>query len=277
MTSLQAAKSASVPEFHVVIPARMGSSRLPGKPLADLGGKPMIVRVWERALETGAQSVWVATDSEHVAERVRAAGGQALLTRADHATGTDRIAEVAAQLGWAGREIVVNLQGDEPFFDPTLAAAGAQCLSQEPSASIATACHRIQDWTEFLNPNVVKVLRSAQGMALSFSRAPIPWPRALWPDFSKAVHALEQLPADHQLPIAWRHIGFYAYRVDFLQRFSSLPPSGLEATEALEQWRALEQGFGIAVFETDSLPVPGIDTPADLERARQLFARQHTL
>ena len=237
----------------------------------------MIVRVWERALQTGAQSIWVATDNEHVAERVRAAGGQALLTREDHPTGTDRIAEVAEHIGWAEHEIVINIQGDEPFFDPTLAAAGAQCLSQQPAASIATACHRIHDWSEFLNPNVVKVLRSAGGMALSFSRAPIPWPRDLWPDLNTAAQALQTPPPSQSLPIAWRHIGFYAYRVEFLRRFASLPSSTLEATESLEQWRALEQGLGIAIFETEALPAPGIDTPADLAHAQQLFARQHAL
>jgi 3-deoxy-manno-octulosonate cytidylyltransferase (CMP-KDO synthetase) len=250
--------------FHVVIPARYASTRLPGKPLADLGGKPMVVRVLERARKAGAASVWVATDDERVRDAVNAVGGDALLTRADHPSGTDRLAEVVDTLGWSADAIVVNVQGDEPLIDPALIAAVAQSLADDPVAAIATAAHPLQDAAEFFNPNVVKVVCDAREHALYFSRAPIPWAR----DAFATVR--EALPAG--LP-ARRHVGIYAYRVAFLRRYASLSVSPLEQWEALEQLRALWHGFRIRVMPVATAPAAGVDTPEDLERVRAVFDR----
>ena len=251
-------------EFHVVIPARFASSRLPGKPLADIGGKPMVVRVLEQARKAGAASAWVATDHAGVADAVRAAGGDVLMTRADHPSGTDRLAEVVETLGWSDDAIVVNVQGDEPLIDPLLVQSVAAALAAAPDAAIATAAHALHDSAEFFNPNVVKVVCDARGRALYFSRAPMPWARDAF------AAGRETLPAD--LP-ALRHVGIYAYRVAFLRRYAGLAPSPLENWEALEQLRALWHGFPIQVLTVAQAPAAGVDTPEDLARVRAVFDR----
>lgn len=252
--------------FRVVIPARYASTRLPGKPLADIAGKPMVVRVVEAALRSGAAEIIVATDDARVSEVVTAHGHIAVMTRSDHASGTDRIAEVAAQRGWADDDIVVNVQGDEPLIDPALIAEVAQALDVDREASIATAAHRIHDIAEFLNPNVVKVVTAANGRALYFSRAPIPWHR------DGLAQQRETLPAEL---VVHRHIGLYAYRVNFLRRYGGLTPAPIEQWEALEQLRALWHGFHIHVIDCAYAPEAGVDTPADLERVCKRFAAPH--
>ncbi len=252
--------------FRVVIPARYASTRLPGKPLADIAGKPMVVRVVEAAQKSGAEEIIVATDDERVSEAVAAHGHVAVMTRSDHASGTDRIAEVAEQRGWSDDTIVVNVQGDEPLIEPALIAEVAQALDVDREASIATAAHRIHDMAEFLNPNVVKLVTAANGRALYFSRAPIPWHR------DGLAQQREILPEDLMVR---RHIGLYAYRVDFLRRYGGLAPAPLEQWEALEQLRALWHGFHIHVIDCAYAPEAGVDTPADLERVRTRFAAPH--
>ena len=252
--------------FRVVIPARYAATRLPGKPLADIAGKPLVVRVAEAAQGSGATEVIVATDDMRIEAAVRAHGFEAVLTRADHPSGTDRIAEVAELRAWRDEEIVVNLQGDEPLIDAGLISAVAAALAADDLASIATAAHRINSLADFLSPHIVKVVTDAASRALYFSRAPIPWHR----------DGLAQPGAD--LPddlAALRHIGLYAYRVGFLRRYRSLPAAPLEQWEALEQLRALWHGFHIRVIECAHPPAPGVDTPEDLERVRQLFAAPH--
>ncbi len=246
----------------MVIPARYASSRLPGKPLADIAGKPMVVRVAEQAARSGAREVWVATDHDGVAESVAAHGFQVAMTRADHASGTDRIAEVAVQLGWSEDTLVVNVQGDEPRIDPALIRAVANDLAGHPDADVATACHHIQRDADFFDPNVVKVVTDASGYALYFSRAPIPWAR-------EAFREQHTLPRG--LP-AYRHVGIYAYRGSFLRTYARLDPAPMEAFEALEQLRALWHGHRIAVAIADRAPEAGVDTPEDLDRVRRLFA-----
>ena len=250
--------------FTVLIPARYASTRLPGKPLADIAGKPMVVRVAERALESGATRVVVATDDVRVRDAVIAHGLAACMTRADHATGTDRLAEAAQQLRLADDEIVVNVQGDEPLLDAVLIRSMATLLAARPDAAIATACHPIDDAAEAFNPNVVKVVLDAAGYALYFSRATIPWARDAFRENPGA------LPPG--LPI-YRHYGLYAYRVAFLRAFPVLAPAPIEGFEALEQLRALWHGYRIAVEITRGTPAPGIDTPGDLARVREIFAK----
>lgn len=249
--------------FCVLIPARLASTRLPGKPLADIGGKPMVVRVAERALDSGAARVVVATDDERVRAAVVAHGVTACMTRADHPTGTDRLAEAAVALGLADDEIVVNVQGDEPLLDPALMRAMAALLAAHPDAAMATACHPIADVAEAFNPNVVKVVLDAAGHALYFSRATIPWARDAF------AQAKDALPPG--LPL-YRHYGLYAYRMPFLRAFPGLDPAPIERFEALEQLRALWHGFRIVVEITHGTPAPGIDTPEDLARVRALYA-----
>ena len=249
--------------FTVLIPARYASTRLPGKPLADLAGKPMVVRVAERARESDASRVVVATDDERVVDAVRAHGFEALLTRADHATGTDRLAEASAQLGLAPEAIVVNVQGDEPLLEPALIRRMAELLQRHGDASIATACHAIDDPAEAFNPNVVKVVRDVRGYALYFSRATIPWARDAF------ASDRDTLPAGLTI---YRHYGLYAYRVAFLSRYPTLAPAPVERFEALEQLRALWHGYRIVVDVTDGTPAPGVDTPEDLERVRAIYA-----
>jgi 3-deoxy-manno-octulosonate cytidylyltransferase (CMP-KDO synthetase) len=248
--------------FKAVIPARFASTRLPGKPLVDIGGKPMVVRVAERARKSGASEVWVATDHEQVAQAVRAHGVDVCMTSPDHASGTDRIAEVARQRGWGEQDIVVNVQGDEPLIDPDLIDAVARHLHEHPAASISTACHALRERDEMFNPNVVKVVTDHAGHALYFSRAPIP--------YARDAFAARAFPAD--LP-AYRHIGIYAYRVAFLNIYGGLAPSAIEQFEALEQLRALWHGYKIGVALSNAIPAPGVDTPEDLERVRALFRR----
>ncbi|HJV25689.1 MAG TPA: 3-deoxy-manno-octulosonate cytidylyltransferase [Aromatoleum sp.] len=252
-------------DFNVVIPARYASTRLPGKPLADIGGKPMVVRVLDQARKAGAASVWVASDDGRVLDAVRAAGADALMTRADHPSGTDRLAEVVEALEWSDDAIVVNVQGDEPQIDPDLIRAVAEALAADPDAAIATAAHPIADAGEFFNANVVKVVCDARAHALYFSRAPIPWPRDAF--------AADRSAVPEGLPVQ-RHIGIYAYRVAFLRRYAELAPSPLEGWEALEQLRALWHGYRIRVLSVAEAPAAGIDTPEDLARVRAVFDRQ---
>jgi len=248
--------------FTVLIPARYASSRLPGKPLADLNGRPMVVRVAERARASGAARVVVATDDERVVDAVRAQGFEALMTRADHPTGTDRLAEAAAALALPPDAIVVNVQGDEPLLEPALIRRMAEVLAAHPEASIATAAHPIADEAEAFSPNVVKVVLDRRGYAMYFSRATIPWAR----DAFAQSHALPE-----GLPVL-RHYGLYAYRVDFLARYPALEPAPVERFEALEQLRALWHGFRIVVEITHGTPAPGVDTPEDLARVRAILA-----
>jgi 3-deoxy-manno-octulosonate cytidylyltransferase (CMP-KDO synthetase) len=249
--------------FTVLIPARYASTRLPGKPLADIAGKPMVVRVAERAQGSGATRVVVATDDARVRDAVVAHGLVACMTRSDHPTGTDRLAEAAMALGLADDEIVVNVQGDEPLLDPALMRSMAALLEAHPDAAIATACHPIDGVAEAFNPNVVKVVRDARGYALYFSRATIPWARDAF------ANSRDALPPD--LPL-YRHYGLYAYRVAFLRAYPTLPPAPIERCEALEQLRALWHGYRIVVEVTGGTPAPGIDTPEDLARVRALYA-----
>ncbi|MFC5499766.1 3-deoxy-manno-octulosonate cytidylyltransferase [Caenimonas terrae] len=247
--------------YTVLIPARLASTRLPDKPLADLAGKPMVVRVAQRALQSQATRVVVAADSASIVDACRAHGVEAVLTRTDHPSGSDRLAEASRLLGLTPDAIVVNVQGDEPLISAALIDAVASLLQQRPDASMSTAAHAITELDEFLNPNVVKAVLDASGLALYFSRAPIPW----WRDgFSAGVSRLPQ-------PAPLRHVGIYGYRVGFLQQFPSLPPAPLEDCEALEQLRALWHGHRIAVHVSAEAPGPGVDTPADLERVRKLF------
>jgi 3-deoxy-manno-octulosonate cytidylyltransferase (CMP-KDO synthetase) len=248
--------------LRVVIPARYASTRLPGKPLADIAGQPMIVRVAAAARRARNDGVWVATDDERIAAAVRQHGFDAVMTRATHVSGTDRIAEVADQLGWNDEDIVVNVQGDEPLLDPALIEAVAAALHGDPDAAMATAAHPLDAAADLFNPNVVKVVCDVRGRALYFSRAPIPWDR------DRFAETRDELPANLQ---ALRHIGLYAYRVSFLRRFGQLAVSPLERCESLEQLRALWHGYPIHVVSVDHPPAPGVDTPEDLERVRRLF------
>ncbi|MEP7329118.1 MAG: 3-deoxy-manno-octulosonate cytidylyltransferase [Betaproteobacteria bacterium] len=249
--------------FTILIPARYASTRLPGKPLADIAGKPMVVRVAERAMQSGAARVVVATDDERVQTAVAAHGIDVCMTRTDHLTGTDRLAEAAHQLGLRDDDIVVNVQGDEPLLDPMLMRRMAELLAMRPEAAMATACHPLADAVEAFNPNVVKVALDASGVALYFSRAPIPWARDAF------AQSRDTLPPG--LPI-YRHYGLYAYRTSFLRAFPTLAEAPIERFEALEQLRALWHGYRIVVEVTHGTPAPGIDTPDDLARVRTLFA-----
>jgi 3-deoxy-manno-octulosonate cytidylyltransferase (CMP-KDO synthetase) len=247
--------------FTVIIPARLASTRLPNKPLADLGGKPMVVRVAERARLSGAARIIVATDHADIAAACRAHGIETCMTRADHPSGTDRIAEVAAAIGLAPDAVVVNLQGDEPLIDPQLLAACASRISA--TVPMATCAHPIAEAADAFNPNVVKVVLDKQGRALYFSRATIPWHRDAF------AASRDALPAGY---VPLRHIGLYAYSNSFLQAYPQLEASPLESIEALEQLRVLWHGYPIAVHLTERAPEAGVDTPDDLERVRQHFA-----
>jgi 3-deoxy-manno-octulosonate cytidylyltransferase (CMP-KDO synthetase) len=238
--------------FQVIIPARYASTRFPGKPLAEIGGKPMVVHVCERAARSGAAAVHVATDDQRIAAAVRAHGHQAIMTRADHASGTDRLAEAARKLRLKDSSIVVNVQGDEPLIAPRLIAQVARILERKPRASVSTACHAIHDEDSLDNPNVVKVVLDAEGYALYFSRAQIPHPRE---------------PG----ATCYRHAGIYGYRVSFLKKYSRLKASPLEKAEALEQLRVLWHGHRIAVAVSETEIPPGVDTPQDLEAVRRII------
>lgn len=260
--------------FTVVIPARYASTRLPAKALADIHGTPMVVRVAERAAATGAAAVWVATDHDEVRSAVERHGFNAMMTRADHASGTDRLAEVVARLGLADDEIIVNLQGDEPMMPAALVTDVVHTLAQRTAASMATAAHPITALAELFSPHAVKVVCDRHGYALYFSRAPIPYARDAFAS-SPATGGGAGVGGASELPFglpALRHVGLYAYRVGFLRTFSSLSPAPIERFESLEQLRALWHGHRIAVSVTASAPPAGVDTPADLERVRRAFA-----
>ncbi|MFP4207559.1 MAG: 3-deoxy-manno-octulosonate cytidylyltransferase [Wenzhouxiangella sp.] len=239
-------------QFHVLIPARLASSRLPDKPLADLGGKCLVVRVLERALAAGAASVHVATDSERIAVAVEQAGGAVIMTRADHLSGTDRLVEAVARLDLPADRIVVNLQGDEPLMPVSAIRRVVEVLAADPEARMATLWQALDDERQWRDPNVVKLVADEQGRALYFSRAPVPWPRG------RAFQAGD----------GCRHIGLYAYRVAALAAWPDLPPSRLEALESLEQLRALAAGWAIACGQAPEPVPPGIDTAEDLARIR---------
>ncbi len=250
--------------FTVLIPARLASTRLPNKPLADLGGTPMVVRVAQRALYSGARQVVVATDSQEVLEKCADFNIQAVLTRPDHASGSDRLAEACDILGLPDDALVVNVQGDEPLIDPALINAVAGLLEERRDCAMSTAGHAIEEITEFLNPNVVKVVLDARQTALYFSRAPIPLAR----DFAGEPW----WQSDSTLPRPLRHVGIYGYRVGFLKLFPTLPQAPMEKLESLEQLRALWHGYRIAVHITHQSPGIGVDTPEDLIQARKLFS-----
>jgi 3-deoxy-manno-octulosonate cytidylyltransferase (CMP-KDO synthetase) len=247
--------------FRVVIPARYASSRLPGKPLAEIGGRPMVLHVVERALQAGAESVVVATDDKRVQQAVAEAGYPVIMTSPDHQSGTERLVEVAETLGWDDDTLVVNVQGDEPLIDPALIREAARQLVLHQDAVMATLAHPILDPADFINPNVVKVVTDEAGYALYFSRAPIPWPRDAF---------AEQQAMPHELG-ALRHIGLYAYRAGFLRTYASLAASPLERFEMLEQLRVLWHGYRISIGITPTVPAPGVDTAEDLARVRELF------
>jgi 3-deoxy-manno-octulosonate cytidylyltransferase (CMP-KDO synthetase) len=240
-------------KFRVIIPARHGSSRFPGKPLADLDGKPMVIRVCERAAKSGAADVHVATDDERIASAVRAHGHQAIMTRADHPSGTDRLAEAVKKLKLGENQIVVNVQGDEPLIAPKLIAQVARILEKKRDASVSTACHAIHEAQALANPNVVKVVLDAEGYALYFSRSQIPYPREAG-------------------ATCYRHAGIYGYRVGFLKKYAKLKAPALEKAEALEQLRVLWHGYRIAVAVSETEIPPGVDTPQDLEAVRRILA-----
>lgn len=246
--------------FIAIVPARLASTRLPNKPLADIAGKPMVVRTAERASLSGATQVVVATDHADIAAACREHGVEVQMTRADHPSGTDRIAEVAAALGLAADAVVVNVQGDEPLIDPALIAATAALVNaQTPMATAAHAIHTAQD---LFNPNVVKVVLDKFSRALYFSRATMPWARDAFAQNQQVI------PSEYQ---ALRHIGLYAYQNQFLQTYPTLPMSPLEQVEALEQLRVLWNGIAIAVHVTEQSPVAGVDTLEDLQRVRTFF------
>jgi 3-deoxy-manno-octulosonate cytidylyltransferase (CMP-KDO synthetase) len=247
--------------FSVIIPARFASSRLPGKPLADIAGKTMIERVYEQALKSDCSQVVIATDDERVAQACVDFLGPVCMTAADHESGTDRLHEAALKLELADDHIVVNVQGDEPLIPPALINQVAQNLASNENAGMATLSIPVGDMEEFLNPNAVKVVASDSGQALYFSRAPIPWPR----------DNIDELPPYYK---AQRHIGIYAYRVSFLKKFVTWPISNLEQTEKLEQLRAISNGVVIHVAQACEVPPAGIDTQQDLDRVRKIFGAE---
>jgi 3-deoxy-manno-octulosonate cytidylyltransferase (CMP-KDO synthetase) len=259
--------------FTVLVPARLASSRLPGKPLADIAGLPMVVRVAQRAALSSAAAVVVAADHAEIVAACEDHGVRALLTRSDHATGSDRLAEACTLLGLDGADMVVNVQGDEPMIEPSLIDACARLLGERRDCVMSTAAHAIDTRDELDNPNVVKVVLDAAGRALYFSRAPIPW----WRDGRANDSAKSNVVYDGEagrsgISPALRHIGLYAYRAGFLRGFPALPTSPLETIEALEQLRVLWHGERIAVHVSELRPGPGVDTPADLARVRELLA-----
>lgn len=253
--------------YTVVIPARYASTRLPGKPLADIGGKPMIAHVHDRACESRAGRVIIATDDHRIEAACRAFGAEVVMTSAGHASGTDRLEEVARLMNFGPDERVVNVQGDEPLIPPELIDQVAANLEAHPDAAIATLCEPISDPASVFNPNVVKVVFDHRGMAHYFSRAPIPWARDAW----SAPDGEKQLPEGVGY---YRHIGIYGYRVSLLRNFVTWPPAAMEVTESLEQLRALYNGARIHVEEACRVPPSGVDTEQDLERLRQTMAAQ---
>jgi 3-deoxy-manno-octulosonate cytidylyltransferase (CMP-KDO synthetase) len=247
--------------FHVIIPARFSAARLPGKPLLSIGDRPLIQWVWQCAQRSGAASVIIATDDLRVFDSAKAFGANVEMTSPQHASGTDRIAEVVRAKGFAPDDVVVNLQGDEPLMPAKVVREVAEALTSRPQIDIATAVAPIRSLAEFLDTSCVKALRARQGHALYFSRAPVPWPR----DSTTAG-----LPS--RFSGAWRHIGIYAYRVRSLLQFAAWPPTPLEEAEKLEQLRALENGMHIHLVTLTEAPPPGVDTPEDLKRVRAALA-----
>jgi 3-deoxy-manno-octulosonate cytidylyltransferase (CMP-KDO synthetase) len=245
--------------MHIIIPARYASTRLPGKPLADVAGKPLIQRVYECAANTGATAITIATDDERIRAAAESFGARVCMTSPQHRSGTDRLAEVIEKQAIGADEIVVNLQGDEPLMPTELIRDVAGKLVAHKDAMVATACHAIHDRESLVNPNVVKVVCDAKGYALYFSRAGIPWPREVMA--GKSGVAIQ----------AYRHIGLYAYRAGFVRRYASWPPCPLEEAEQLEQLRVLWHGERIVVHEAREMPEAGVDTPEDLERVRKYF------
>jgi 3-deoxy-manno-octulosonate cytidylyltransferase (CMP-KDO synthetase) len=248
--------------FKIVIPARLGSTRLQGKVLRSLAGKPLVQHVWEAAGRSGAEEVVIATDDAQVQQACEGFGARVRMTDSAHPSGTDRINEVARAAGWPADTLIVNLQGDEPLMPPPLLRQVAQLLADDPAADLATLCHPLHEPEAFRNPNVVKLVMDRRGYALYFSRAPIPWKR----------NGAEAGPALLPMGLAYRHIGLYAYRAGALAEFSALPPSPLENCEALEQLRALSHGMRIKVGVAAEAPPPGVDTEADLQAVERLFA-----
>ena len=278
--------------FHVVIPARFSSTRLPGKPMLLIGGKPMVVRVAEQAAQSGAQQIWIATDHHPIMAAMHEHGFKACMTKADHPSGTDRIAEVVAQHNWPDDTIVVNVQGDEPLIPPQLIRAVAQHLHDHPECAIATACHPIHEEAAMRNPNIVKAVLDKDGNAMYFSRAPIPYPRdafrvlpspegrddcssSLRGEVGRGELSLNNSPLPENMTVL-RHIGIYAYRASFLRAYSQLAPTAIEQIEALEQLRALWHGYKIGVTITQDAPPSGVDTEADLLVARQIFEARNS-
>ena len=249
--------------FHVIIPARFGSTRLPGKPLLDLAGRPLIQWVWQSAVASGAASVLVATDDERIRAAAAKFGADCAMTSAQHVSGTDRIAEAVRAKGLPADDIVVNLQGDEPAMPASIVARVAAALREVPGSEIATAVAPIESLRDFLDPNCVKALRASDGRALYFSRAPVPWPR-------------DSITADRPSAFsgAWRHIGIYAYRVRSLLQFAAWPATPLEMTEKLEQLRALEHGMHIHLVALAESPPAGVDTAEDLAAAERILLQR---
>jgi 3-deoxy-manno-octulosonate cytidylyltransferase (CMP-KDO synthetase) len=261
-------QASAVLDFIALIPARLASTRLPEKPLADLGGLPMVVRVARRAAASGARRVVVCADDPRIQVACRQHGVESLLTSPDHPSGTDRLSEAVLQLGLDASSVIVNVQGDEPLIDPATISAVAGLLQERPECEIATVAHPLQRIEEFFDPNVVKVVTDAAGLALLFSRAPIPWSRDHFGSVCDGKN-IEHWPSGLT---ALRHVGLYAYRAGFLQRFRQLSPAPIELAEKLEQLRAQWHGVRIAVMKIDSPLPPGVDTPEDLARVRALLA-----
>ena len=250
--------------FSVIIPARYGSSRLPGKPLLEIDGKPMVLHVLERAEQSGADAVWVATDDPRIADVVTQVGGVVWMTRSDHSSGTDRLAEVVDQLSLEDETIIINLQGDEPEMPAALIQQVANDMAAHSDASVTTLYRKIEEGSELFDPNAVKVVIDEAGYALYFSRAPIPWNRDSFTDPQQAT------PSSH-----YRHIGLYGYRAGFLRRYTTWEPSPIEQLESLEQLRVLWKGERIHLSEATIDPGHGIDTEADLLRAQSSSAETH--
>ena len=272
-TATRPASGAPDQPFTVLIPARMASTRLPDKPLADLLGLPMIVRVAQQARQSQADAVVVATDDARIQHACEQHGIACVMTRSDHPSGSDRLAEAATQLALADGHIVVNVQGDEPLIDPALIDATAALLLQQRDCVMGTAAHPIDTEADFHNPNIVKVVLNAQGQAQYFSRAPIPFAR----DAATAPNAPFWAAPGQQPPLhPLRHVGIYSYRAGFLRQYPQLPPAPTERLESLEQLRVLWHGHRIAVHTSDTAPAAGVDTPQDLERVRAHLRQSQT-
>lgn len=256
--------------FTVIIPARYASTRLPGKPLLDISGQPLIEHVYQKAQQSGASRVIIATDDARIEAAAKSFGAEVCLTAAHHRSGTERIAEVLQTLRYLKDEVVVNVQGDEPFLPPGIIKQVAQQLYDHDDAAISTLCTPIHDSEEVVNPNVVKVVRDHQGYAMYFSRAPIPWNRSAYPaSLTALTPAFVTIDKESQY---FRHIGLYAYKAEFVHRYVNYPMSMMERMESLEQLRALENGYKIFAGEAEELPGIGVDTPQDLQQARKILA-----